>query len=147
MFNYLYPIIFRLINFKRFRGAICRFSKNNFLLESKAFVGGGGIVLVSGRLVVGAGTYIGEYANIRCVEDIKIGKNCKIAQFVTIVDSDYDFTGSKLSFDRLKSSPVIIGDNTFIGAGVVICRGVHIKPGSIVPANTRVSRNDNPYRP
>lgn len=76
---------------------------------------------------------------------IEIGDNCLIAANCQIMDSN----GHDLSFpevqNRLKtyglSKEVIIGDNVWLGTGVIVLPGVTIGNGSVISANSVVHKD------
>lgn len=77
---------------------------------------------------------------------IEIGDNVMIGGGVTIIDSDFHsmdyhdwFTDNDAR--EMHSSPVIIGDNVFIGMNTIILKGVHIGDGAIIGAGSVVSKN------
>jgi len=79
---------------------------------------------------------------------IEIGKNCLIAANVQIFDSN----GHPSMFDQPNrrkdlydvGQDILIGDNVWIGLNSIILPGVTIGDGSIIAANTVVSRNVPP---
>lgn len=104
---------------------------------------GGEITSVNGAVVnIGNNTYIGNYCNIRSDESISIGNNCHIAQFVSILDGGYKFKNKKVSVSRkdYKTKVVNIGNDVWIGVGVVILPGVTIGDGSVVGAGAVVTK-------
>jgi acetyltransferase-like isoleucine patch superfamily enzyme len=84
-------------------------------------------------------------ACIHACAKIEIGKNCLIAANVQIIDSN----GHEACFDnpasRINTSsdarPVFIEDNVWIGIGAVILPGSRIGKGSIIGANTVVTKD------
>lgn len=79
---------------------------------------------------------------------VKVGDNCLIAANCQIFDGN----GHDISFpdvaNRINTfgsyKPVVIEDNVWIGINTVICPGVTIGKGSIVSANSVVSRDVPP---
>lgn len=118
------------------------FIEGKFKLGKASSISRGAIVIVSqgAELNIKPQTYIGEYSNIRCSYKIEIGENCKIAQFVTIVDSDYNFKTKPLNFNSINKKEVIIGNDVFIGTGAVILRGVIVNNNSIISPNQVIKR-------
>jgi acetyltransferase-like isoleucine patch superfamily enzyme len=95
------------------------------------------------RIEIGEGTAIGDNFVISANELIKIGKRCLISWRVTILDHDH-VTGRGIDPTKsgiTKGEPVIIGDNTYIGTGVVILRGVSIGENCVINANSVVMRS------
>ena len=109
---------------------------------------GGEITSVNGAIVtVGDSTYIGNYCNIRSDKNISIGKNCYIAQFVSIVDGGYKLKNRAASISRsdYETKPVVIGDNAWLGTGVIILPGVSIGDGAVIGAGAVVTKEVPPY--
>ncbi len=85
---------------------------------------------------------------VHAFERITIGANCLIAANCQIIDGN----GHDLSFDdvdrrihtRGSSKPVVIEDAVWLGTGVVVLPGVRIGRGSVVSANSVVTRNIPP---
>lgn len=91
----------------------------------------------------GAVIHIGDYTSLNygCMiighERIIIGKNVQFGPNVLIYDHDHDFRQKDgLKKLKYKSSPVIIGDNVWIGANVVILRGSKIGNNCIIGAGS-----------
>lgn len=95
------------------------------------------------RIHVGVGTAIGDQFTISCNESIRIGKNCLMSYRVSILDHDH-ITGlgvNPVTSGITKGEAVEIGDNTFVGTGVVIMRGVKIGKNCVINANSVVMRS------
>ncbi|PYF79862.1 acetyltransferase-like isoleucine patch superfamily enzyme [Marinomonas alcarazii] len=84
-------------------------------------------------------------ACLHAYNSIEIGKNCLIAANVQILDA----SGHELSFEnpsnRINTSsegkPVVIEDNVWIGLNAIILAGVRIGQGSVIGANTVVTKD------
>jgi len=76
------------------------------------------------------------------MEEISIGKDCLIADSVSIYDHDHRFDNSNIPICKqgFLTSPVHISDNVWICSHVVICRGVKIGSGSIISAGSVVTK-------
>jgi acetyltransferase-like isoleucine patch superfamily enzyme len=95
------------------------------------------------RICIGAGTAIGDNFTISCNESIRIGKNCLMSYRISILDHDH-VTGlgiNPVTSGIMKGEPVEIGDDTFVGTGVVIMRGVKIGKNCVINANSVVMRS------
>jgi len=135
-------------------GATISFSNHKSLIVGKSVsIGKGTMIFVTDEknngkpssLTIGSRTVINEYNNIRASGGVvKIGKNCLIAQFVTIVGSNYSIDSPEelceLPWDE-RNAFVNIGDNVWIGAGATILPGVTIGNGAIVAAGAVVTKD------
>lgn len=101
----------------------------------------------SGEICFGLGSYCGEKCIFGCNEYIKIGKNVIIASAVSIRDTDHIYSDitKPMRQQGIKTAPVVIEDDVWIGHGVVILKGVTVGKGAIVAASTVVTKNINPY--
>jgi acetyltransferase-like isoleucine patch superfamily enzyme len=103
-----------------------------------------------GRIQVGAGTWIGQYNNLRASgnADVVIGKQCLISQFCTLVGTnhlkDRDKPIIAQGADPTRRG-VILEDDVWLGAGVTILPGVRVGQGAIVAAGAVVSRDVPAY--
>ena len=106
------------------------------------------IIIHADKIRVGRNTYIGDYCNIRPVdEEIIIGNDVQIAQFVSIIGANhrYEDKNMKISSDNLVSEKVVIEDNVWIGANAVITPGVTIGRGAVVGAGAVVTKDVPAY--
>ena len=97
------------------------------------------IIRKNGRLDIGNNVFFNYGSVVTCHEKITIGNNVQISPNVLIYDHDHDFKVK----DGLKnlvysSSPVIIGDNVWIGANSIILRGTEIGNNSVIAAGSIV---------
>jgi acetyltransferase-like isoleucine patch superfamily enzyme len=108
---------------------------NNCLFGTKVKLGG--------DVNIGHGGYIGQYSYIG--PKTRIGNFCLFSDNVNIVGSDHDFNNIVAPIilsGRPSEQPLtIIGDDVWLGHGVVIMRGVNIGNGAIVGANSVVTKN------
>lgn len=100
-------------------------------------------VFTDAKLEIGSNVQINDNVHIACAESIKIGANTLIASKVYLTDHDHDFTSYELKPINwpLKSKPLFIGDNCWIGENVCILKGVSIGDGCIVGANAVVTKS------
>lgn len=97
----------------------------------------------NGRISIGKGTGLSN-ASIVSYESVSIGENCKIGGSVHIYDTDFhsiDYAKRNNGDVGAKSSPIVIGDNVFIGAHSIILKGVHIGFGAVIGAGSIVTKN------
>lgn len=98
------------------------------------------LTAVDGRIEVGEGTSIGHYCMVIAHEHIAIGRNVSIGPGCYIYDHDHNF-GASGKAKGFKTSEVVIGDNVWLGAGVIVLRGAHIGANCVIGAGTVVKGN------
>ena len=98
----------------------------------------------------GRDVQINDFVHIGAIESVTIQDNVLIASRVFISDHNHGcYSGSSMHshpesvpIERtLSSSPIVIEENVWIGESVSILPGVRIGKGSIIGANSVVSRN------
>jgi len=132
-------------------------ARAHICLAEGVSIGAGSIVVATDEgnieavpaLHIGRNTAINEYANVRASGGfIRIGANCMIAQFVTIVASNHSTSLGETMLDQPWSSTrnfVEIGDDVWIGAGCIVLPGVTIGVGAVVAAGAVVTKSVPPY--
>lgn len=99
---------------------------------------------------IGKYTYIGTYSNITRA---KIGNYCSIGNFVSIGPGEHKMDristshwfAQRNNYDELTEQDCIIGDDVWIGVGVIIRRGVHVGTGAVIGANSFVNSDVPPF--
>lgn len=76
-------------------------------------------------------------------EEIIVGDNVTIAQFVSILDHDHDYVvqNNELIMKGYNTAPITIGSNVWIADKVTILKGVQIGSNVIIGANSLVTKN------
>lgn len=101
---------------------------------------GATVLIDGGKISIGDGTRINTRTQLISKQEIKIGRNCMIAQNVLIRDND----GHQLLADGIfqnKTQPVAVGDNVWIGQNATILKGVTVGSGAIIAAGSVVTNN------
>jgi len=109
------------------------------------------VVEGGGSIEIGNNVNIGKKTSIRSSESIKIGDYVLISANVIILDNNshsldfkerrIDIDESRNGYQQSKSSPIIIGNDVWIGARAVILKGVKIGNRSIIAAGSVVTKN------
>lgn len=101
-------------------------------------------------LHIGRNVQINDYVHITAMEKVSIGDNVLMASKIFISDcthgsysgDDNDSNPDSVPIDRpLSSKPIIIEDNVWLGEFVSVLPGVTIGKGTIVGANSVVSKD------
>jgi acetyltransferase-like isoleucine patch superfamily enzyme len=120
---------------------------NDISLEAGACLDYGVILLCTGhrkanRLVIRAGTYVNRYTVLDASDRLEIGANCMIGPHGYLTDHDHGHSPGKLISEQpLVSAPVRIGNNVWLGAGVIVLKGVTIGDNAVVGAGSVVTKD------
>lgn len=100
------------------------------------------LIAKHGTLTMGARAYIGIGSVIVCRNSVQVGCNALFAEYVTIRDQDHAIVPTE-DHGRVgfTSSPIVIGDNVWLGAKVTVIQGVTIGNNVVVGANSVVTRD------
>ena len=101
-----------------------------------------GIVIeCRGHLLVGDRTVFGHHCTVGVADRVEIGRDCLIAEMVSIRDHDHVFADSSVAIidQGQRGRPVRIGDNVWLGSKVTVTSGVTIGDNTIVGANAVVT--------
>lgn len=130
-----------------FQKSKLRIVENSKLRIKEGFVsiGSGSVIDISseGLLQIGANSYINGRATIICEEEIRIGKNVKMAWDITIMDTDrHDLENNGKVVN--KDEKVVIEDDVWVGHDVNIKKGVTIGENSVVASGSTVTKSIPP---
>jgi len=101
---------------------------------------------VDAYVIIGERTTIGYNTFLFASSNIKIGKDCLIAPYVYIVDSNHSILKSKRINEQANQSEEIeIEDDVWIASNVTILKGVTIGKGAVIAAGALVNKNVEPY--
>jgi acetyltransferase-like isoleucine patch superfamily enzyme len=92
------------------------------------------------------GNIIGYYSVINAGDNIIIGRKCLISGFVYLQSSSHGKSAQHFIRDQNHSyGEIIIEDDVWIGAHSVILKGVNLKQGCIIGANSVINFNCDKY--
>ena len=92
-------------------------------------------------LVIGDRTFINYGVSIGATKSVTIGADCDLGPYVNIVDSHFHRLEPERRGERPDPTPVVIGDNVWLGARVIVLPGVTIGDGAVVGAGSVVTRD------
>jgi acetyltransferase-like isoleucine patch superfamily enzyme len=94
------------------------------------------------KIVIRAGVYINRYTVIDAFEKVEIGEGAMIGPHCYIADHDHDRVPGMAGINTpLRGAAITIGRRVYVGAGVVITKGVTIGDEATVGAGS-VVRHD-----
>lgn len=94
------------------------------------------------RVVIGNEFYMSNQCILVSYESITIGYGVELGPGVLIYDHDHDYRApGGLSAHKFKTSPIVIGNNVWIGGNSVILRGTTIGNNCVVAAGTILHGN------
>jgi acetyltransferase-like isoleucine patch superfamily enzyme len=101
------------------------------------------IILNPSGVQIGNHVFINRYTELDGHATLKIGNYVQIGPFCNIITANHGFkrADKPMFFQDIESKPVVIEDDVWIGAHVVILPGVTIHHGSIVGAGAVVSHD------
>ena len=89
---------------------------------------------------IGNHTHLGENVHLRGGGKILIGDWCQIANNTIIVTSGHPIDGGKY-YGRSVFNDIQIGNNVWIGSGVIILPGVTVGENSVIAAGSVVTKD------
>jgi acetyltransferase-like isoleucine patch superfamily enzyme len=112
----------------------------NVLFEPDVWITGS----PTARISIGAGSFLNLGTMIAASELVEIGEHCMLANGCFVTDSDHRFDDPMTPVPWqgfTVKGPTRIGDNVWLGAGVVITGGVTIGERAVIGANSVVTRD------
>ncbi len=101
-----------------------------------------GETLSHSKISIGANTYINRHTFIDAIQSLKIGRDCGIGPNCYLTDHDHGLDPSLPPLKQpMVAQDVVIGDRVWIGANVVILKGVNIGDDAVIGAGSIVTKN------
>jgi acetyltransferase-like isoleucine patch superfamily enzyme len=112
------------------------------LLEPDLFFKFDGVCLPGPSILIGEGTFIGRGCEFNIRKGITVGKRAAIASGCKFVDHDHDISDPGQMDSRPgEEAAIAIGDDVWLGANVVVLKGVMIGRSAVVGAGAVVTRS------
>lgn len=120
---------------------------SDITIEPGASLDDGVVLLCSGppkrdKLVIRSKTYVNRYTMIDVSQHVEIGSNSMIGPHCYITDTDHGHApGELVAAQPSFSIPVRIGRNVWMGAGVIVLKGVTIGDNAVIGAGAVVTKD------
>ena len=97
----------------------------------------------TGMLNIGNDCHINSLTMIGSTAKVVISDHCIFAPFIQITDATHEFDDIKANIKDapIAATPVHIGENVWLGSGVVVLKGVTIGKGAVVGASSLVKKS------
>jgi serine acetyltransferase len=95
-------------------------------------------------LDIGERVFINFGCTLGATQLIRIGPRCAIGSHAVIIDNDFHTVDPERRYVVPPSAPIILEENVWLGARVVVLRGVTIGAHSVIGAGSVVTRNIPP---
>jgi maltose O-acetyltransferase len=93
------------------------------------------------NISIGARTFVNYHLTALDVAAIVIGEDCQIGPNVQLLTPTHPIDPQPRR-DKLEAAqPITIGDNVWLGGGVIVCPGVSIGDNSVIGAGSVVTRD------
>jgi maltose O-acetyltransferase len=93
------------------------------------------------RVSIGARTFVNYDCLMLDVAPIAIGSACQLATRVQLLTATHPIDPEPRRIGWESAEPVVIGDNVWLGGGVIVCPGVTIGDDTVVGAGAVVTRD------
>jgi maltose O-acetyltransferase len=90
---------------------------------------------------IGTGTFLNFDCLMLDVAPITIGAHCQVAPRVQLLTATHPIDPEPRRLGWESGAPIVIGDNVWLGAGVIVCPGVTIGENTVVGAGSVVTRD------
>lgn len=98
-----------------------------------------------GTLEIGERSLVNFGCSLVATRLVRIGARCQIGTYTMMLDNDYHHVEPERRLERPPSKPIIVEDNVWIGARVIVMSGVTIGEDSCIGAGSVVT-SDVPRR-
>jgi maltose O-acetyltransferase len=93
------------------------------------------------NISVGASTFVNYGCVVLDVVPVRIGAHCQLASGVQLLAATHPLDPEQRSAGWEYGEPITIGDNVWLGGGVIVCPGVTIGDDTVVGAGAVVTRD------
>lgn len=93
------------------------------------------------NISLGAGTFVNYDCVVLDVVDVRVGANCQIGPRVQLLAAEHPVDPVARRAGWESGAPIRLGDNVWLGGGVIVCPGVAIGDDTVVGAGAVVTRD------
>ena len=93
------------------------------------------------RVSIGAGTFFNYDCLMLDVAPVTIGAACQVASRVQFITATHPIDPEPRRIGWESAKPIVLGDNVWLSAGVIVCPGVTIGDHTVVGAGAVVTRD------
>jgi maltose O-acetyltransferase len=93
------------------------------------------------NLSIGAATFVNYGCVVLDVVPVRIGAHCQLASNVQLLAATHPLDPDERRAGWEYGEPITIGDNVWLGGGVIVCPGVTIGDDTVVGAGAVVTRD------
>jgi maltose O-acetyltransferase len=93
------------------------------------------------NISIGAGTFVNYGCVVLDVVPVRIGAHCQLASNVQLLAATHPLDPVERRAGWEYGEPITIGDNVWLGGGVIVCPGVTIGDDTVVGAGAVVTRD------
>jgi maltose O-acetyltransferase len=121
--------------------------RDRLLRELLGDVGAGVVVKPAFRcdygtpITIGAGTFVNYDCIFLDVAPITIGSSCQLATRVQLLTATHPIDPEPRRHGWEYAQPITVGDNVWLGGGVIVCPNVTIGDNTVVGAGSVVTRD------
>jgi serine acetyltransferase len=101
----------------------------------------GAAFMVAGAIDIAGPNLVSWGAVVHCAERIELARWVVLSEHVTVTDSTHDHVDGEWHLDQVRTAPVAIGADTWVGAKSTITPGVTIGRGCTVGAGSVVTKD------
>jgi maltose O-acetyltransferase len=92
-------------------------------------------------ITIGARTFVNYDCVMLDVAPVRIGAACQIATCVQLLTATHPIDPEPRRLGWESAEPISVGDNVWLGSGVIVCPGVTIGDDTVVGAGSVVTRD------
>ena len=97
-----------------------------------------------GTLDIGERSFINYGSSLSASLLVRIGPRCQIGTYCLLMDNDFHRVEPERRLERPESRPIVLEENVWLGARVIVTSGVTIGRDSVVGAGSVVTRDVAP---